>query len=142
MNEHMTDHYMEPEQSLSEMNDAQQPQEPQEGLTFKWINLLLGVAICFWWFDGKSGLTGNLSFYLCLCIVVVIHELGHVIFGKYFGCSIKEMQVFFLPFVSYKPKQQEGNSWRNITWSLGVLPLGGATVFKSRKTVGGDTVWK
>lgn len=111
-------------------------EEPKAGFTFKWFNLLLGVAICFWWFDGKSGLAGNFSFYLCLCLAVLIHELGHVIFGKFFGCSIQEMQVFFLPFVSYKPRQQEGNSWRNIIWSLGVLPLGGATVFKSRRTVG------
>lgn len=38
-------------------------------------------------------------------IVVLIHELGHVIMGKSFGCNIKEMQMFFLPFISYKHRQ-------------------------------------
>ena len=106
---------------------------PQEGFTFKWFNLFLGVAFCFWWLDGNGGYGGSWTTLLLLSIVVVVHELGHVVVGKSFGCSIKEMQVFFLPFVSYKPKQQPGgSSWRNITWSLGVLPLGGVTMFKSR----------
>lgn len=109
--------------------------EPQYGLTFKWVNLLIGAAIVFWLSSGgNSFFTDDWSFYLSLAIVVIIHELGHVIAGRSFGCVIREMQVFFLPFISYRPKQIiEGNSWRNITWKLGVLPLGGATVFRSRK---------
>lgn len=109
-------------------------------LTFKWFNLFLGVAIFFWLSDGGYLFNNDWGFYLYLCIVVIIHELGHVIVGKSFGCFIKEMQVFFLPFVSYKPKQvSEGSSWRNIKWSLGVLPFGGVTVFKSREP-GGEGV--
>lgn len=109
--------------------------EPQYGLTFKWVNLIIGAAIVFWLSTGgNSFFTDDWSFYLSLAIVVIIHELGHVIAGKSFGCVIREMQVFFLPFISYRPKQIiESNSWRNITWKLGVLPLGGATVFRSRK---------
>ena len=108
-------------------------EEQREGFTFKWINLVLGVAFCVWWLDGSGGHGGSLTSLLFLSMVVVIHELGHVVVGKSFGCSIKEMQVFFLPFVSYKPKKLPGGGWwRNITWSLGVLPLGGVTMFKSR----------
>ena len=108
--------------------------EPEEGFTFNWKNLLIGIGICFIWSNGKNNLAENWGFYLSLAIVVIIHELGHVIFGKLFGCHIKEMQVFFLPFISYKPKQElGGSSWRDIKWSLGVLPLGGVTMFKSRE---------
>ena len=32
----------------------------------------------------------------------------------------------------------KGNSWRDITWSLGVIPLGGVTMFKSRASGGRD----
>ena len=132
-NEQMTDTNMEPTPHLSDFNDDN---TPQEGFTFKWFNLFIGVAICLWMTQGGNLFSDNWSFYIYLCIVVIIHELGHVIMGKSFGCLIKEMQVFFLPFISYKPKQDSiGSSWRNITWSLGVLPLGGVTVFKSRESV-------
>ena len=106
---------------------------PKDGFSFKWINLVLGVAFCIMWAEGSS----DWSFYIYLAIVVLIHELGHVVMGKSFGCNIKEMQVFFLPFVSYKPKQVPGgSSWRDITWRLGALPLGGVTVFQSQGTDG------
>ena len=115
--------------------------EPKEGFTFKWFNLLLGAAIFLWMTDGSNPFTTDWTFYLSLAVVVIIHELGHVIFGKSFGCFIQEMQVFFLSFISYKPKQvPNGSSWRDITWSLGVLPLGGVTVFKSRKPDNGNNV--
>ena len=117
----------------SPFSDPDGENEPQEGFTFKWINLLIGGAILL--AIGNHFFTGDWTFYLYLSIVVIIHELGHVIVGKSFGCLIKEVQVFFLPFVSYKPEQElEGSSWRNIAWSLGVLPLGGVTVFKSRNS--------
>lgn len=99
----------------------------EEGLTFNWVQLFIGAAICYFWFYESW------TSMLALAIVVIIHELGHVIAGKSFGCVIKEMQVFLLCFVSYKPKQITGGSgWRDITWSLGSLPLGGFTVFDSR----------
>lgn len=108
---------------------------PRDGLTFNWLNLLLGVAFFLWFTEGSDILSDDWNVYLCLAIVVVIHELGHVIVGKSFGCFVKEMQVFFLSFVSYKPRKVEGgSSWRDIRWSLGVLPLGGVTVFKSRES--------
>ena len=127
-NNQMSDNHTEP--SFPDLNDDK---EPREGFTFKWINLFLGVAIFLWLSQGGNVFTDDYSFYIYLAIVVVIHEMGHVIAGKSFGCFIKEMQVFFLPFVSYRPKQDSvTNSWRDIKWSLGVLPLGGVTVFKSR----------
>ena len=124
------DNYMELTSSSSDQNDNE---EPQDGLTFKWVNLFWGVAIFIILSQGNI-FSGDWRFYIYLAIVVIIHELGHVVVGKSFGCHIKELQVFFLPFVSYKSQQvSEGNSWKNIKWSLGVLPLGGVTVFKSRK---------
>ncbi|MBR5699324.1 MAG: site-2 protease family protein [Prevotella sp.] len=105
----------------------------EEGFSFNMLNLVLGVAVCMWMTSGSSLFTDDWTFYLYLCVAVVIHELGHVVMGKSFGCHIKEMQVFFLPFISYKPKRVAGgSSWRDIKWSLGTLPLGGVTVFKSR----------
>lgn len=100
--------------------------EPQDGITFKWVNLALGVAVYIMLFEGSF----DWEFLLYLAIVVIIHELGHVVMGKTFGCVIREMQVFFFPFVSYKPKPvPNGSSWRDIKWSLGALPLGGVTLF-------------
>lgn len=111
--------------------------EPRYGFSFKWTNLLIGAFIFFGLFSGSDIFTDDWTFYIYLAVVVVIHELGHVIVGKSFGCFIKEMQVFFLPFVSYKPKHDpQGSSWRDIKWSLGVLPLGGVTMFKSRASDG------
>ena len=83
--------------------------EPKNGFTFNWLNLFLGAAICYMMTNGA--ITDDWTFYLNLGIAVVIHELGHVIMGKSFGCAIKEMQVFLLPFVSYKPKHL--SSWRH-----------------------------
>ena len=129
---------MEEERNLHDVNRAASPHshdnnEKQDGFSFNMLNLVLGVAFCVWMTSGHSLSAGDWVFYLYLCIAVVIHELGHVVMGKSFGCFIKEMQVFFLPFVSYKPKRVVGgSSWRDIKWSLGSLPLGGVTVFKSR----------
>ena len=115
------------------MNEQTINSEPKYGLTFNWLNLFLGGAICYMMASGAF--TDDWTFYIYLGIAVIIHELGHVIMGKSFGCTINEMQVFFLPFVSYRPKHLAAdNSWKNIKWSLGTLPLGGVTVFKSRKS--------
>ena len=109
-NNQMSDNHTEP--SFPDLNDDK---EPREGFTFKWINLFLGVGIFLWMSQGGNVFTDDYSFYIYLAIVVVIHELGHVIAGKSFGCFIKEMQVFFLPFVSYRPKQDSGIS--NGVWA-------------------------
>ena len=122
-----------PTESTLPSSDFDDEKEPKEGFSFNWFNLFLGVGIFFMMFDNNL-LTKDWTIYLYLAVVVVIHELGHVIAGLSFGCSIQEMQVFFISFLSYKPrKDSEGSSWRDITWSLGVLPLGGVTMFKSRK---------
>lgn len=112
--------------------NEEDPQSLESGFSFSWFKLIIGVVICYFWlFDGWDSLLVLLS----LIVVVVIHELGHVIIGKSFGCIIEEMQVFLLSFVSYQPKQVAGNSsWRNIKWSLGTLPLGGFTAFMTRPT--------
>lgn len=116
--------------------EAEEETKPQDGFTFNGMNLFLGLALLFWFSKG-SIITGEWTFYLYLGIVIIIHELGHVIMGKSFGCIIQEMQVFFLSFISYKPRETaEGSSWKNIRWSLGALPLGGVTIFKSKVTGG------
>ena len=115
--------------------DFNEGQEAKEGVTFNWFNLLIGVGIFLSLSKSGNIFSDDFTVYPFFAIAVIIHELGHVIIGKSFGCYIKQIQVFFLSFISYKPKPSpESNSWRNITWSLGVLPLGGVTVFKSRKT--------
>lgn len=112
------------------MNDDYIPQHEQitdNNFTFNWVNLFIGAALCYFWFyeSWKS--------MACLAIVVIIHELGHVVAGKHYGCAIEEMQVFLLAFVTWRPRRREGTcSWRDISWSLGALPLGGFTVFKNR----------
>ena len=113
-------------------SDSHDEEETEGILTINWTQLIIGVAIVLWLVLADNALFDDWTFYVCLAIVVIIHELGHVVIGKSFGCFIKKMQVFFLTVVSYKPKQiPGGSSWRDITWSLGVLPFGGLTVFKS-----------
>lgn len=92
------------------------------------IKLIIGLVIGYFW------LYIGWEYSLSLVIVVIIHELGHIVIGKSFGCVIEEMQVFLLSFLSYKPKHDKGcGSWKNIKWSLGSLPLGGYTTFKTQK---------
>lgn len=102
--------------------------------SFSFGKLVIGVAICYYFFNT------HLIMLLYLAVVVAIHEFGHVIAGKVFGCEIREMQVFLLSFVSYKPQYHgERHSWRDITWSVGTLPLGGFTVFKTRSADAPET---
>ncbi len=130
MNENEIDQLPAVEETPTPSIDGVEAQTPSdEGLKFHWVQLLIGAALCYFWFYRSW------TSMLALALVVIIHELGHVVMGKKFGCFITEMQVFLLCFVSYKPKQVAGGSrWRDITWSLGTLPLGGFTLFKSRQT--------
>ncbi len=152
MNNDPSENQQEPSANWNEQdNDNGTEQGPQfpgfnendedaEGLTFNWTSLFVGLAFFFFMFHDTNIFSGDWSFLLYLFAAVIIHEMGHVIFGRLFGCEIKEMQVFFFPFASYKPRQTtEGSSWRNVKWSLGALPLGGATVFKSRASDAGGT---
>ena len=114
---------------------------PKEGFSFNWIAFALGVAFWYWWCEGNV----DWIFYIYLAIVVLIHELGHVIIGTSFGCRIREMQVFFIPFLTYIPKQvPEGGWWRKIKWSLGILPLGGITMFTTQGdgNIGDKLAWQ
>ena len=120
----------------SPSTDSNENRKDRTGITFNWFNLLIGGAVILGFRRSGDFFSGDFSTYLFLALAVVIHEMGHVVMGKAFGCMIREMQVFFLSFISYKPKRDAvGNSWRDITWSLGVLPLGGVTMFRSRKQV-------
>lgn len=103
------------------------------GLSFNWVPLAIAAMLCL------SGFVDNWTFYLYLAVAVIIHELGHVMVAKRFGCAIDRIQVFFFAFVSYKPRPMTGGSpWRDITWSLGVLPWGGFTAFKTRPKADGE----
>ena len=128
--------------STEEMNlELNEDKGPKEGFSFNWITFALGVAFWYWWCEGNV----DWIFYIYLAIVVLIHELGHVIIGTSFGCRIKVMQVFFIPFLTYRPKQvPKGGWWRNIVWSLGILPLGGITVFSTQGDgdIGDKPAWQ
>ena len=116
-----------------ETNDLSEENVPQNtedfGFTFNWWNLIIGAAVFYFGFSERW------AFVISLLIVIIIHEMGHIIISKKFGCMIKEVQVFFLSFISYKPKPKPDAKcswWRNIKWSIGSLPLGGITYFKER----------
>ena len=116
-----------------ETNDLPEENVPQNtedyGFTFNWMNLIIGAAVFYFGFSIRW------PFLISLLIVIIIHEMGHIIIGKKFGCMINEVQVFFLSFISYKPKPKPDAKcswWRNIKWSIGSLPLGGITYFKER----------
>lgn len=113
----------------------QSRQEPAEDsseqgvVRFNWLPLAIAIVVAV------SGYVGDLDYYLIyLPVVILIHELGHVVFGLLFKCEVEKLQIFFFPFITYQPKQHDDDwsSWRNITWRLGVLPLGGYTQFWSR----------
>ena len=97
----MTDINMESAPQSPNLNGGRQP---KEGVTFNWTNLLIGAFLFFGLFNGSNIFTDDWTFYIYLAVVVIIHELGHVIMGKSFGCFIQEMQVFFFTFLKYKPK--------------------------------------
>lgn len=144
MNENEINNYQEVNnhEPTEEANlDQNENKVPKEGFSFNWFTFVLGVAFWFWWCEGNV----DWFFYIYLAIVVLIHELGHVIMGTSFGCRIREMQVFFIPFLTYMPKQvPEGGLWRNIKWSLGVLPLGGVTMFTTQgdDNIGDKPAWQ
>ena len=79
----MEDNYMEP---TSPSPDHNEDKEPQEGFTFNWFNLLLGVAFYFWWFQGSNELSDNLTFYLYLGVVVVIPRDAEGAGGRHRWC--------------------------------------------------------
>ena len=57
---------------------------------------------------------------LSLSILVVLHELGHFLPAKWFGCRVEKFYLFFDPYFSlFKKKIGETE------WGVGWLPLGG-----------------
>ena len=61
-----------------------------------------------------------LQLILSLCILVVLHELGHFIPAKLFGCRVEKFYLFFdWPFSLLKKKVVDTE------YGVGVLPLGG-----------------
>ena len=57
---------------------------------------------------------------LSLSILVVLHELGHFLPAKWFGCRVEKFYLFFDPYFSlFKKKIGETE------WGIGWLPLGG-----------------
>jgi len=57
---------------------------------------------------------------LSLSILVIIHEFGHFIFAKIFGCRVEKFYLFFDPWFSLF-KAQRGETEYGVGW----LPLGG-----------------
>ncbi len=57
---------------------------------------------------------------LSLSILVVLHELGHFLPAKWFGCRVEKFYLFFDPYFSLF-KKQIGET----EWGVGWLPLGG-----------------
>ncbi|MCW3089554.1 MAG: rseP [Ferruginibacter sp.] len=57
---------------------------------------------------------------LSLSILVILHEFGHYITAKWFGCRVEKFYLFFNPYFSLF-KKQIGETEYGIGW----LPLGG-----------------
>lgn len=68
-----------------------------------------------------SALLANIGqFILSFSILVTLHELGHFVTAKWFGCRVEKFYLFFNPWFSlWKTKKGETE------YGLGWLPLGG-----------------
>lgn len=75
---------------------------------------------------------------LALSLLVIVHEFGHYIFARIFGIKVEKFYLFFNPWFSLfkwtpKPAKKkklnadgtERASWRDTTYGIGWLPLGG-----------------
>jgi regulator of sigma E protease len=68
-----------------------------------------------------SGLFANIGqFILAFSILVVLHELGHFLPAKWFGCRVDKFYLFFNPWFSLF-KKKIGDT----EYGLGWVPLGG-----------------
>ena len=57
---------------------------------------------------------------LSLSILVILHEFGHYITARWFGCRVEKFYLFFNPWFSLV-KKKVGDTEYGIGW----LPLGG-----------------
>lgn len=75
------------------------------------------ILLAFNW----SAFANNIGqFILAFSILVVLHELGHFLPGKWFGCRVEKFYLFFNPWFSlYKKKIGETE------YGIGWIPLGG-----------------
>lgn len=75
------------------------------------------VLLAFNW----SSFFANLGqFILAFSILIVLHEMGHFITAKWFGCRVEKFYLFFNPWFSlWKKKKGETE------YGLGWIPLGG-----------------
>lgn len=60
------------------------------------------------------------QFILAFSILVVLHELGHFLPAKWFGCRVEKFYLFFNPWFSLWKKNINGTEY-----GLGWVPLGG-----------------
>ena len=68
-----------------------------------------------------SGISANIGqFILSFSILVVLHEMGHFLPAKWFGCRVDKFYLFFNPWFSLW-KKQVGET----EYGLGWVPLGG-----------------
>jgi regulator of sigma E protease len=74
------------------------------------------ILLAFSW----SALFANLGqFILSFSILVVLHELGHFLTAKWFGCRVEKFYLFFNPWFSLW-KKKIGETEYGIGW----VPLG------------------
>ncbi|HEU4473017.1 MAG TPA: RIP metalloprotease RseP [Flavisolibacter sp.] len=68
-----------------------------------------------------SGIFANIGqFILAFSILVVLHEMGHFLPAKWFGCRVDKFYLFFNPWFSLFKKKIGGTEY-----GLGWVPLGG-----------------
>src|ERR1043166_2944411 len=73
-------------------------------LAFNWSSLFANVG----------------QFILAFSILVILHELGHFLTARWFGCRVEKFYLFFNPWFSLW-KKKKGDTEYGIGW----IPLGG-----------------
>lgn len=59
-----------------------------------------------------------LQFICSFTLLVLVHEMGHLLFGKLFGVRVEEFRIFFgKPWIKWR--------WGETTYGIGYLPFGG-----------------